>query len=143
MSGDHFLTATATLTGDSDPSNDSMQTTSTVTEPGSSAFVVASVCYSGAGGRNANKHLISTVAITDGTNPVSGATVAATVADSSGGSRSGTGTTLADGTVEFAWKNADFSETYTTTVDSVNTDTEITTPMNSAMWDEDNGMCFE
>ncbi len=141
VSEDHALTATATLTGDSVSANNFMQTPSTVTEPGSSAFVVASVCYSGAGGKNANKHLISTVAITDGTNPVSGATVAATVTDSSGGSRSGTGTTV-DGTVVFTWKKADVGKTYTTTVDSVNTDTGIETPPNSALWDEDKLMCY-
>ena len=140
--GDHTLTGSHGLAGDDNDTNDTATTSVTVSDPVLSVFVVDSVCYSGAGGKQSNKHLISTVSITDGTTALSGATVSARVEDGTGSSRSGTGTTDSAGEVQFSWKNADFSETYTTVVESVNGDLTITAPDNEAMWDEDIPVCF-
>ena len=134
LTGEHELTATATLTGDSVADNNTMSTVSTVVEPGLTAFIVDSVCYSGSGGKNSDKHLISTVRITDGAGAVIGATVDATVTNNTtGGARSATGTTDTVGEVKFAWKNAKAGYTYSTTVDLVNGDT-VDTPANIVTW---------
>jgi subtilisin family serine protease len=136
--GDHDLTAAVSLTDDSNSNNNTMSTVSTVVEPGATAFVVDSVCYSGSGGKGSDKHLVSTVAITDGANAVVEATVDATVTDGTE-SRSATGTTDTVGEVQFAWKNATAGDTYTTTVDLVNGEAVDPLP-NSVTWFDD--PCF-
>ncbi len=139
-SGEHRLMATVALTGDSDADNNTMFAFSTVVEPGLTAFIVDSVCYSGSGGKNSNKHLVSTVAITDGFAAVIGATVDATVTNGTD-TRSATGTTDTAGEVQFRWKNAKAGDTYSTTVDLVNGET-VDTPWNSVTWSESLPLCF-
>lgn len=141
VTGNHALTGTATLTGDIVPANNSMQATSAVTDQVLSVFAVDSVCYSGTGGRAANKHLNSTVTISDGASAANGATVIARVEDGSGAARSATGTTDTAGQVQFSWKGATVDETYTTIVESVNGDTSIVTPDNSVFWPNYSGSC--
>lgn len=138
--GDHVITATATLVGDTDASNDSASGSSTVTM--GPVITVDAVCYTGSGGRNANKHLISTVTITDNSGPVSGATVTTRIEDFSGGVRTATAVTDAAGNVPFTWKNATVGDIYLTEVESVNGDTSIDTPLNWVQWDADKGACF-
>jgi subtilisin family serine protease len=140
--GTRTLIATHTLLNDADSSNDSSSTDVVVTEPVPDSITIAGVCYSGEGGRNANKHFISTVLVHNSGFPMSGATVSATIDSTSSGSRSATGTTNTNGEVAFQWKNASLNESYTTIVHSVNGDTSITYTSSPAPWDEDNGMCY-
>ena len=83
---------------------------------------VDSISYTEEGGKNSNKHLNMKIALLDDfANPVSGATVSATLHHDSGSSWNGSATTGSDGTVTFTLKNAP-SGCYETNVTSVSTE---------------------
>ncbi len=114
--GNHLITASVI---DSDGSPDSASVNITVGSAPSEVGVVG-ITFGRTGGRNGTKHLLVTVALEDNLgNPVEGASVSVTLTGPKGGS--GTGTTLADGTVTFSLKNAPAcdAEDYTMTVTGV------------------------
>ena len=126
--GKHTITASAT---DSDGATGSAPISITVGTPPAEATTVSVFCpaddtiscaigdggYATNGGKDGKKHLLITMALDDDLfNPVEGASVSVTVTGPKGGS--GTGTTLADGTVTFSLKNAP-SGCYSTTVTDV------------------------
>ena len=117
--GTHVITASVT---DSDGDSDSASISVTMgTAP--TSVGVASIAFGRHGGRNGTKHLLVIVAVDDNLgNPVEGASVSVTVTGPKGGS--GSGATLADGTVTFSLKNAPIcndptTESYTTNVTNV------------------------
>ena len=131
--GNHTLTASHDLFGD-EVDNGTASAVVNVTE--ASAITVDSVCYSGAEGKNADKHLVSSLHLL-----LSGATVSITINSGSSGSRSGTCTTDANGDVAFSWKNANVGETYSTVVDAVNINTSVVAPDNNITWPDGIDTC--
>ena len=116
--GNHTITAEVT---DSDEATGSASVSITVGTPPAEATTVsvASIGYATEGGKNGDKHLLTTVALEDDLNSaVGGASVSVTLAHAEGGSWTGTATTGGDGTVTFTLKNA-ASGCYTTTVTDV------------------------
>ena len=126
--GSHVITASV---ADSDGATDSASISITVGTPPAEATAVdvVGITFGRTGGKNGTKHLLITVALDDNLGvSVEGASVSVTVAGPKGGS--GTGTTLADGTVTFSLKNAPVcndpaTESYTLTVTGV-TDVGLT-----------------
>ena len=115
--GNHMITAEVT---DSGGATRSASISITVGNPPAEATTVsvASITYATEGGRNSDKHLLTTVALDP---PVSGASVSITLNHSSGSSWIGTALTGGSGTVTWTLKNARSGD-YTTTVDNVSAD---------------------
>ena len=85
---------------------------------GGGPLVVDSVAYCGEGGKNSDKHLISVVAITDGSGPVANVSINTTITKDASETRTNTLTTDGSGQARFKWPNA-CSGNYTTTVNSI------------------------
>ena len=132
--GTHTLTAPHDLFGD-EVDNSTASAVVNVTE--ASAITVDSVCYSGAGGKNTHKHLVSSLYLS-----LSVATVSITINNESSGSSSGTATTDATDNLEFSWKNANVGDTCSTAVDAVNSDTSVVAPDNKITWSDGIDTCF-
>lgn len=126
-----LVTITANSGGLTDTT--SLDVTAASEEP--TTVSVSSVTYSGEGGKNGDKHLLTTIALLDNLgDPVSGASVSITLKNiDTGGSWSGTATTGSDGSITFSLKNAP-SGCYTTTVTDVTASglqwSPIDTPLN-------------
>ncbi|MBA4454846.1 MAG: S8 family serine peptidase [Nitrosopumilaceae archaeon] len=78
----------------------------------------ATFTYTGEGGKNADKHLIVTIHLTDAGSNISGTTVEITLSNNQNDSWNGSGTTGGDGKVSFTKKNAS-TACYTTSVISI------------------------
>jgi hypothetical protein len=116
--GNHTITASATDLGGRTGSDSITITVGTPpAEP--TAVTVDSVTYVTEGGKNQNKHLLTTIALVDDLGgPVAGASVSITLTRESAQSWTGIGTTGTAGTVTFSLKNAR-SGWYTTEVINV------------------------
>ncbi|MFQ5894266.1 MAG: S8 family serine peptidase [Nitrospinota bacterium] len=116
--GNHTVTASATDSGGKSGTA-SISITVGSPPPTPTTVSVASITYATEGGKNADKHLLITVALVDDLgNPVAGASVSIDLYRDGSLIASGTGTTGTGGTVTFSRKNAS-SGCYTTTVTDV------------------------
>lgn len=104
--GAHTLTAVADIIDD-DPNNNSA-TTGVMVESAPSGVIVQSITHAGSGGKNGDKHLLSTVALVDDVGQaVVGALVSVRLDNTNtGASWTGSATTNSGGTVSFELKNA-------------------------------------